>query len=226
MRNDLTNLTSFGDVAAEDDAVLDYFLTTDAVTRVEKNEVFLVLGRKGAGKTAIVRHFTESAQAPPSRSINLRGYPWNVHASRIDRGTSEVEAYVAAWRYLIAVELTSLAYARSEDRDQPQAKSIRKFFDDNYGGVEPKLGDILRPTKLKLSKVSIDPSIMGNKLGGVALDRSDSDLSFGRELDAVSTALIGAVTDLAQASTIDRLLLHFDELDQGLSQRVRSIRPI
>jgi ABC-type multidrug transport system ATPase subunit len=50
----LRSLPSFGNVAAEDDAVLDYFLTTDAATRIAKNEVFLVLGRKGAGKTALV----------------------------------------------------------------------------------------------------------------------------------------------------------------------------
>jgi ABC-type multidrug transport system ATPase subunit len=51
----LRDLTSFGDVAAEDDAVLEYFLTTDAVTRIKNGEVLLVLGRKGAGKTALVR---------------------------------------------------------------------------------------------------------------------------------------------------------------------------
>jgi len=55
----LRGLNSFGDVAAEDDAVLEYFLTTDAVTRIKNGEVFLVLGRKGAGKTALVRHFAD-----------------------------------------------------------------------------------------------------------------------------------------------------------------------
>lgn len=218
MTNDLAKLESFGDVAAEDDAVLDYFLTTDAVNRVENNEVFVLLGRKGSGKTAIVRHFTESARGTPSRAINLRGYPWNVHASRIDRGASEVEAYVAAWRYLIAVEFASLAYAESNNQSHPQAKAIRKYFDDNYGGIQPNLGDILRPDKLKLSEVSIEPSIMGNKLGSVALHREGQDISFGRELDAVSTALLEAVDVLARETFIDRLLLHFDELDQGLSQ--------
>jgi hypothetical protein len=36
MSASLRNLISFGDVAAEDDAVLDYFLTTDVVRRVEQ----------------------------------------------------------------------------------------------------------------------------------------------------------------------------------------------
>lgn len=59
---------------------------------------------------------------------------------------------------------------------------------------------------------------MGNKLGSVSLDRDGSDLSFGRELEAISTALLRAATDIAQSVSLDRLLLHFDELDQGLSQ--------
>jgi ABC-type cobalamin/Fe3+-siderophores transport system ATPase subunit len=50
-------LDSFGDVAAEDEPVLDYFLTTDAVKRIESRDAFLVLGRKGSGKTALVRFF-------------------------------------------------------------------------------------------------------------------------------------------------------------------------
>lgn len=215
---DLANLDSFGDVAAEDDAVLDYFLATDAVRRISNNEVFLILGRKGSGKTAIVRHFTESGCRHASRSINLRGYPWNVHASRVDHGASEVEAYVASWRYLIAVELASLVYGISGDDEHPQANAIRKFFNDNYGDVQPLLGDVLRPARLKLGKVSINPSIMGNALGGVALDREGKDPKFGRELEAVSAALLEAALDVAESTSLGPLSLHFDELDQGLSQ--------
>ena len=59
MVTSLRELQSFGDVAAEDDAVLDYFLATDSVAQIEGKKAFLVLGRKGSGKTAIVRHFTE-----------------------------------------------------------------------------------------------------------------------------------------------------------------------
>src|SRR5882757_6348540 len=99
----LENLKSFGDVAAEDDAVLDYFLTTDAVSRITDSNVFLVLGRKGSGKTALVRFFAEGAGRTISKPVNLRGYPWNVHSARIDRGAAEVEAYVSSWKYLICL---------------------------------------------------------------------------------------------------------------------------
>lgn len=218
MACDLSLIDSFGDVAAEDDAVLDYFLTTDAVSQIQRSDVFLVLGRKGAGKTAIVRHFTEAVVDVASRAINLRGYPWSIHASRIDRGASEIEAYVAAWRYLIAVELASLVVSRVEGNDHPEVRAIRKFFEENYGGVRLDLGDILRPSRLNLSRVSLEPQIFGVKLGGVALDRDAGDMSLGRELDAVSTALIDASVNISRKTQEKNFLLHFDELDQGISR--------
>jgi hypothetical protein len=107
MKLNLRDLKSFGDVAAEEDAVLEYFLTTDAVGRIEKNESFLVLGRKGAGKTALVRHFGEGQTTSISRALNLRSYPWGLHAQKIDHGASEIEAYVSSWRYLITIEVAS-----------------------------------------------------------------------------------------------------------------------
>lgn len=214
----LRHLESFGEVAAEDDPVLDYFLTTDAVDKIASSDVFLVLGRKGSGKTAIVRHFAEGAQRSSSRALNLRQYPWNIHSGRRDRGASAIESYVASWRYLIALELAALALRGSNDSGKEPAKSLKKFMLDNYGQLDPDLGDVLRPGKLHLSKLAFEPTVLGNKLGSIALERSRGDLSLGRELDALSDKLLEAVVQVAEKSRNARLVLHFDELDQGLSQ--------
>jgi Cdc6-like AAA superfamily ATPase len=104
----LSSLDSFGGVAAENDAVLDYFLSTNAVDEIIRGNVLVVLGRKGTGKTAIVRYLTETQGGQRAKSLSLRGYPWNVHAARVDRGASPVEAYVSSWRYLVAVELAAV----------------------------------------------------------------------------------------------------------------------
>jgi hypothetical protein len=213
----LNGLTSFGDVAAEDDAVLDYFLKTDAVRRVENGEVFVVLGRKGAGKTALVRHFTEGKERFLSTSLNLRGYPWSVHAQRIDRGASTIEAYVASWRYLIVIEIASLLLGRTERPQYDKVIELHNFFKDNYGGPHPRLADILRPKRLKLGKLSFQPQVMGNQLGGVELDRGEKDLQLGLELDSVSNAIMGNIIEIAKNEGFGAITLHFDELDQGLS---------
>jgi hypothetical protein len=212
----LRTIATFGNVAAEDDAVLNYFLTTDAVPRVQTGDVLLVLGRKGSGKTALVRHFTEGDAGKSARSVTLRSYPWGTHQKRADESAADVEAYVASWRYLIVVQLASLLMRNQAiDHSLPQARSIVAFFSANYGGLEPDLGDVLRPEKLKLSKASFEPTVLGNKIGGVTLERGG--VNSGRELSALTDALLEAITKLGGACNIKRLFLHFDELDQGLT---------
>lgn len=214
----ISNLTSFGDVAAEDDAVLDYFLRTEAVSRIQNNDVFLVLGRKGSGKTALVRYFTEGVGRGFSKSLSLRGYPWNLHAQRVDKGASDIEAYVSSWRYLISLQLAILAVSRNTNTKHPKAKSLNKFLEDNYGGASPALADILKPGKLRLSGMSFEPQVLGNKLGGISLERQPGDLRLGSELNALADLLLDAAIEIATASSLPELFLHFDELDQGLSR--------
>jgi hypothetical protein len=214
----LSGFATFGDVAAEDDAVLEYFLATNAVRSIEEGRAFLVLGRKGTGKTAIVRHFTEGKSANLSRQLNLRGYPWNIHSKRIDYGSSDIEAYVSSWRYLIAVELASLVLSQQDCDDSFYAKPLRTFLIDNYGGISPNISDIIRPKSLKLGKFSLSPSVMGNQLGGVEFDRTAKDDQFGMELAAVTKSIMSAVFDIASEAKLGPISLHFDELDQGLSK--------
>ena len=214
----LSTFDSFGDVAAEDDAVLEYFLSTNAVKSIADGKAFLVLGRKGTGKTAIVRHFTEGNAGRLSRSLNLRGYPWSVHERRIDYGASEIEAYVSSWRYLLAVKLAALVLSHSKSSVSLETPPLRKFLRDNYGGADPQLTDVLRPARLSLGRLSLKPSIMGNALGGVDLDRDGKDHRLGLELNALSTAIMQAVYVVAEEAKTGALSLHFDELDAGLSR--------
>jgi hypothetical protein len=213
----LERLDSFGGVAAEDEPVLDYFLQTDAVTRIESQAVFVVLGRKGSGKTALVRFFSEMKGASASKALSLRGYPWNVHAARVDRGASQMEAYVSSWRYLIALELALLVLTKADACGHPKVKAIKKFLEDNYGGLNPALGDILKPAKLRMSGSSFEPEVLGFKLGSIEFERRAGDLGLGSELNALSDMLPSAASEVATDLGIRHLLLHFDELDQGIT---------
>ncbi|HEV7437160.1 MAG TPA: hypothetical protein VGO22_20195 [Pseudorhizobium sp.] len=210
----LSELSSFGDVAAEEDAVLDYFLATDAVGTIERGETLLVLGRKGTGKTALVRYFSE--QDSDSRSLNLRQYPWSIHATRIDYGASAIEAYVQSWKYLIAVELAALILGNNKSSTVHESEQLRSFMEENYGGLNPQIGQILRPSKLRVNTLSISPSILGNSIGGVSLERKRTDSSLGFELEVISNSLLNSVALVAKKLGLGRLSLHFDELDQGL----------
>jgi hypothetical protein len=58
----------------------------------------------------------------------------------------------------------------------------------------------------------------GTQLGGVDLDRNPSDLQLGLELNALSNAILKATIAIAANEQFTPLILHFDELDQGLSR--------
>lgn len=116
---------------------------------LQKIACFSFSAARVAGKTAIVRHFSEGTAATVSRALSLRGYPWNLHAQRIDRGASEIEAYVSSWRYLLVSQLAALVLSKVGGDAGPEATSIREFFRDNYGGPNVELSRLLRPQRLR-----------------------------------------------------------------------------
>ncbi len=215
-KHSLADLASFGDVAAEDDSVLDYFVSTDAAKKLQEGGAFLVLGRKGSGKTALVRYFAEGEHKSISRALSLKGYPWSIHASRVDRGASEIEAYVSSWRYLLALEVAILAFNCAGKPQEGQGKFLTKFLTDNYGGISPALGDVLKPANLRLSATSFEPTVLGCKIGSISFNRGAQDLGLGSELNALSDLLLDSAQNIAGDAGRTTLFLQVDELDQGL----------
>ncbi|WP_293371428.1 hypothetical protein [Nevskia sp.] len=215
----LSTLATFGDIAAEQDAVLDYFVSTSAVSEIASKSKFLVLGRKGSGKTAIVRHFTENNGGMGlSRALSLKGYPWAIHAERADKGAASIETYVSSWRYLIAVEMAMLALQNPISMPwMDDAKSLIAFLKDNYGSTTVQLRDILTPAKLQLNKASFEPTVLGCKLGSISLERQAGDLRLGQELNALTDAILASTFSLCKRELVPSLTIHFDELDQGLT---------
>jgi hypothetical protein len=142
--------------------------------------------------------------------LSLRVYPWSLHAQRVDRGASAHEAYVSSWRYVIAAQLSCLALREDRVRLHDDARKLETFLVDNYGGISPDLDSILRPKSLKLSKVSFKPTVLGNSLCAIDLERGNRDLQFGLELNALSDAIIESVKTLVRVFDLPRVMIHFD----------------
>ncbi|WP_349618301.1 P-loop ATPase, Sll1717 family [Azotobacter salinestris] len=175
---DVGLISTFGEVAAEDDnSILDYFVETDSVAQIFEGNKFLILGRKGSGKTALFRYFNErQSSSTISLPLNLRGYPWSLHAKRADGDSSSAEQYEASWRFLIATEFAQLVISKLTGTSKwtDEAKSLVEFFNVNYGGVNVTLEDVLRPPALQLSKASFEPVILGCRIGSISMERRDA----------------------------------------------------
>lgn len=218
-KSNISKIPTFGEVAAEDDAILEYFVQTDSVNTITNGIKFLILGRKGSGKTALFRYFNEK-QPPGSLSLalNLRGYPWSMHAKRNDPEAATAEQYEASWKYVIVTEFAQMVLSKmtSTSKWTEQAKALQSFFHQNYGGTDVTLEDILRPAALKLSKASFEPTILGCKLFSINLERNDNQAGLSRELNALSDTIFEAASYISKREGLDKILLHFDELDQGM----------
>ncbi|MBA1196026.1 hypothetical protein G7011_02780 [Pseudomonas plecoglossicida] len=218
---DIRNIPTFGAVAAEDEPILNYFVETDAVREIAEGDKYLVLGRKGSGKTALFRYFNEKLQDNiVSIALNLRGYPWAMHAKRADTDVDESERYEASWRYLIVLEFARVVAERLTGTTKwtPEAKNLLEFFKQNYGGINVSLGDFLRPPKLSLSKASFEPQLLGAKLGGITLERGAKEGGLARELNLLTDLILETATYLCKREGVDKVLIHFDELDQGMAK--------
>jgi energy-coupling factor transporter ATP-binding protein EcfA2 len=213
----LQKIGNFGDGSAEDDdAVLSYFLKTDAVDNIERGESYVVIGRKGSGKTALVKYFSVARNDYVSESPSLRDYPWTLHSTRKNLGASDIESYVSSWRYLIAVKANSvILQSKGVKLGTDQQLAARNFLTENYGGITPELRDILAPKRLKVTKKTFAPQIMGNTLGSIDIETTEGGLS--SEIDILTDALLMNAKDIASQTGISHIDIHFDELDQGLA---------
>lgn len=154
----LAKIESFGAVGAEDDEfLLNYFLSTPAVNLIQGGSKMLVLGRKGSGKTTIVRYFeNKSGQTDVHIALKLGQYPWGAHAQRKNSGAAEMDLYSSSWRYLIAVKvLSSLMTTASELPSSQEVKLAKEFLKENFEGSDVKPKDILTSPKIRMGKSSL-----------------------------------------------------------------------
>jgi hypothetical protein len=213
----LSKIGTFGDGSAEDDdAVLSYFLKTAAVDQIENGKSYVVVGRKGSGKTALVKYFSQNHGSYISESPSLRDYPWNLHSKRRNLGASDIESYVSSWRYLIAVKANAALLSKHGIKLQTDSqRAAREFLTDNYGGLSPNLRDILAPKRIKITKKIFSPQLAGFALGGIEIENAQGGVS--SDLDLLTDALLQNAKTIAGQVGASHVDVHFDELDQGLS---------
>lgn len=100
----ILELVDFGRYDAEhDENLLDYFVEVGTASEINRGK-YLVIGRKGSGKTALFRH---AAANLDSRVIelDLEEYVFQVHKGLRESGVESSFAYTASWRFAIAIAM-------------------------------------------------------------------------------------------------------------------------
>src|SRR5690554_5090928 len=99
-------------VSAETDVDLQsYFFQLPEVKQITESRSWIVLGRKGMGKTAIYEHLKTAQPAELNNfetiCVNFSDYPWPAHQLYKESLAGELSAYQKSWRYLFFVKALS-----------------------------------------------------------------------------------------------------------------------
>lgn len=149
-----------GKVSAErDENLANYFYDNGTLKKlIDNKRYFLMLGRKGSGKTALFNHFTENPKDFIGNndvvvSISLDDYSWNVHSLLAKNQSADSLAYKQSWRFVFMLEV--IKQLSSSGITSKQVKTAQKTIEKIFGSPIPNLFDLIRSKILSLSKLKL-----------------------------------------------------------------------
>jgi len=219
----------FGQVAAERDTNLPHYFYDNGVLSAviaNKNQ-FLILGRKGAGKTAVFKVLQDN----PAKYINvgdhcvtlsLQDYNWDIHRLLIAEGKAPSLAYLQSWKYVIY--LTVLSVIIDTGHYGKKVSDAAKVISKIYSSPSPGFFEVIGGKLMSLSKVSLPKGNIEFDGVNFALDGGEVAFEEVKGNDTLRASLnysIGRLTEFFENALLDeltydrRLFVAFDRIDEA-----------
>lgn len=238
----------FGKVAAErDENLSSYFYDNGAlVAAISNPHAFLVLGRKGAGKTALFKHLNSNRTEFLSDdeilfSQSFEDYNWNIHAVLADETKAESMVYKQSWKFVIYAETVQAIckhYAeinRKAPKDiESASKILERLFDTPAPSALQLIGrKMLQLSKLKMPSAGLDLS--SGQVGEVSADAGEISFENVKEDSNLRNRLtenVGNITEILERAlksdlSWPRTFICFDRVDEAWdSSSISSSMPV
>ncbi|HCI5893303.1 TPA: hypothetical protein NPN47_002183 [Klebsiella pneumoniae] len=219
---DLALVDSFGGTDADnDDILLKAFEDHEAYQDILKFKKFLVIGKKGSGKTAIFKKIiTTRADDTFSYGHTFSDYPWHFHQQQAKAGIPNDEKFTHSWKYLILISLSKIILNQDNslpfnDESREAMSKLEAFIVDAYGSRDPDLTQVFNPQR----EISLKPHFELNfkilKAGASAESISIADLP--TVIQEVNAQLMKLV--LASLNPEHKYFIAFDQLDLGFDNK-------
>src|SRR5690606_12344258 len=149
-------------VSAETDTDLQtYFFQLPQILQIIDSRQWLVLGRKGMGKTAIYEYLKASPREKlngfDTICINFNDYPWPAHQLYKESLAGELSAYQKSWKYLFFVKALSKLISIKEEKKESLNKELKwakKYINLIYGNPDPSLIEVMISKITRISSIS------------------------------------------------------------------------
>lgn len=214
-------------VSAETDADLQsYFFKLPEVKQIVQSRSWLVLGRKGMGKTAIYEYLK---QAPNDKlngyhsvCINFSDYPWPAHQLYKETLAGELSAYQRSWRYLFFVKCLAKLIEIKKSKNEVLSREMKwaeKYISNIYGNPNPSLTEVIISKISRLSSVSgpgMDIDDISFATGEISFEEIADDKQMQSKLRSNAFTLLGHFEAVFKKNCGDhKILIALDQLDEN-----------
>ncbi|WP_156485842.1 P-loop ATPase, Sll1717 family [Crenobacter luteus] len=228
----IINWINVGEVSAENDKNLHHYFYDTGISKnlINNDRTYLMLGRKGAGKTAVYQHLISDRctlfQGSDIRvPLSLQSYSWNAHALLANREKAAGFEHRDSWRFVLAVESIA-AYTKSKiekgEALSEKIKAANNLLENLFKSPTPSWIELLGEKLFSISKFKL-PSFGVEEAGGLSMDAGE--VSFDeiqnnpellRNLNRNIDGLTRHLEHIIKTEIIDcRIFILFDRLDEG-----------
>lgn len=178
-------------------------------TDILKPQKFIVLGRKGAGKTILAEYIKKQSENDPLWFCVIKSYKDFRFHELINFKTNDISPneYTSIWRWIILIDFAKLIIKDNGILDFENKKKLEIFFKDNYYSLDIDAKKIIEITKGGKINGSILKEIL--QIGGeVNKQTKFSESSYLTYLEDLENVVIKLLNNSKSIYT-----LIYDELD-------------
>jgi hypothetical protein len=220
-----------GEVSAERDHNLAAYFYDAGVSKniINNSKQYLLLGRKGAGKTAVFLHLTGKPDALFGKNdlvvgLSLQSYNWQAHQLLNDDQKAGGFQHRDSWRFVLYIETVKAVVAHLQAPGKTVPKKLQKaanVLERIFSKPVPTWTDLLGEkiyslAGLELPGFEVDEENFSATAGKISFD----DVREKTELRAVMNRNISSLTNWLETCLLEipvdiRVFLVFDRLDEA-----------
>jgi len=217
-------LPEFSVSSEEDKDLMRYFVKTKQISEILNQNKWMVLGRKGTGKTAIFEYFNSKQFAASNRltvPLNFKDYPWPIHRLYKESMEGELNAYYKSWNYIIVTQaLSNLISLIEKTSSLPEdLKNCKKIINSIYGKPNPTIIDTIKSkigSLVSLSLPELNAGELSASLGEISFEEISEDQKLKNRLKTNAFTLL----DYFQKCLMDNVGVYeiyvtLDQLDEN-----------
>ncbi|WP_319578093.1 P-loop ATPase, Sll1717 family [uncultured Methanospirillum sp.] len=212
------------DVSAEnDDELLDYFFQTNFIDDLLKSKKWMVLGRKGTGKTAIYQYL-KSLDNPKDKfniiPLNFKEYPWPIHSLYKENMEGFTSTYSKSWKYLFIINSVSklINIQEKEGNLNKELKDAKKVLETIYGNPTPSITEVIKSKIGRIKELKLPSVDLGDysaTLGELSFDEISISETLKSQLRINAFQLLSYFEKIFLNNSKERIFIILDQLDEN-----------